>query len=143
MKISRGRPTLSAPVPSTPWVLRPVSPKVSGAFTQVPTCRAQDAYALAPRLPVLADQAEGIKVPTGQASGANMQVPTGQAPGALAQGKLSADASRLGSRYIRAVRMGSGSVYTYPPPVTRPNPWAQDIQAKLVIRSAGPVPSPG
>ena len=44
-------------------------------------------------------------------------------------------------RYIRAVRMGSGSVYTYPPPVTRPNPWAQDIQAKL--RSAGPVPSPG
>ena len=45
----------------------------------------------APRLPVLADQAEGKKVPTGQASGANMQVPTGQAPGAqvpadLAQG---------------------------------------------------------
>ena len=35
------------------------------------------------------------------------------------------------------------SVYTYPPPVTRPNPWAQDIQAKLVIRSASPVPSPG
>ena len=63
-------------------MLRPVSPKASGAFTQVPTCRTQDAYALAPRLPVLADQAEGIKVPTGQASGANMQVPTGQAPGA-------------------------------------------------------------
>ena len=54
-----------------------------------------------------------------------------------------AGAHRPGSRYIRAVRMGSGSVYTYPPPVTRPNPWAQDIQAKLVIRSAGPVPSPG
>ena len=25
---------------------------------------------------------------------------------------------------IRAIRMGSGSVYTYPPPVTQPNPWA-------------------
>ena len=27
--------------------------------------------------------------------------------------------------------------------VTRPNPWAQDTKAKLVIRSAGLVPSPG
>ena len=58
-------------------------------------------------------------------------------------GSRCAGASRLASRYIRAVRMRSGSVYTYPPPVTRPNPWAQDIPAKLVIRSAGPVRSPG
>ena len=35
-----------------------------------------------------------------------------------------------------------GSVCTYPPPVTRANPWAQGILARLVIRSAGPVPSP-
>ena len=63
-------------------MLRLVSPTASGAFTQVPTCQAQDEYAQAPLLPVLADQAEGKKVPTGQASGANMQVPTGQAPGA-------------------------------------------------------------
>ena len=66
-------------------MLGPVSPKASGAFRQVPTCRAQDAYALAPRLPVLADQAEGKKVPTDQVSSANMQVPTGQAPGAAMQ----------------------------------------------------------
>ena len=58
-------------------------------------------------------------------------------------GSRCAGASRLGSRYARAIRMGSGSVKTYPPPVTQLNPWADDIQAKLVIRSAGPVPSPG
>ena len=56
-------------------------------------------------------------------------------------GSRCAGASRLGSRYIRAVRIGS--VCTYPPPVTRPSPWAQGILARLVIRSAGPVPSPG
>ena len=52
---------------------------------------------------------------------------------------------KLAGAYHRpgAIRMGSGSVYTYPPPVAQPNPWAQDIQAKLAIRSAGPVPSPG
>ena len=42
-----------------------------------------------------------------------------------------------------SIRMGSVSMYMYPPPVTQPKPWAQVIQAKLVIRSAGPVPSPG
>ena len=140
-------------------MLRPVSPKASGAFTQVPTCRTQDAYALAPRLPVLADQAEGKKVPTGQASGANMQVPTGQAPGAQvpagATMQVPAGQSPGANLQVpttgqapgvqvpagsapdiieRAIRMGSGSAT---------NPWAQGIQAKLVIRSGGPVPSPG
>ena len=93
-----------------------------------------------------ADLAQGMQVPAGQAPGVTMHVPTGQAPGANLQVPTTTQAPGVqvpagSARY--AIRMGSGSVYTYPPPVTQPNPWAQDIHAKLVIRSAGPVPSPG
>ena len=138
---------------------------LSAPRLQVHSHRCPLADALAPRLLVLADQAEGKKGahrpgfrckhagahrPGSRCTGARRPAGT-RRPGSRYNlagayhrpGSRCAGASRLGSRYIRAVRMGSGSVYTHPPPVTRPNPWAQDIQAKLVIRSAGPVPSPG
>ena len=71
MKISRCRPTLSAPVP---FVFHPM-----GAATQVPTCQAQHwlhVYRCSQT------RLKAYSCSPGQASGANMQVPTGQAPGA-------------------------------------------------------------
>ena len=119
---------------------------------QVATCRAQDAYALAPRLPVLADQAEGPQTLC-RCPQARLQVQPCKYPQARLQAQTCRclPQARLLVCRCQQARLQMCTCYPYglrvreyePPPVTQPNPWAQDIQAKLVFRSAGPVPSPG
>ena len=100
----------------------------SPAKLQVQTCRCPQARLQVHRCRRPGSGHAGARRPGSRCNHAGTRRPCSRCKLAGAYhrpGSRCAGASRLGSRFIRADRMGSGSVYTYPPPVTRPNPWAR------------------